>query len=123
MKYFKTGLLALFIILFTVIPAFAASLVWDASTGADGYIVYYSDGSNNWSKNVENVTTYDLAPLNMIPGTTYTIYVTAYNVAGESAPSNSVTYTPAAFIPSDNPAPVIINIPPTVSNVTINVGQ
>ncbi len=70
----------------------AENLVWDASTTppecVDGYNVYF----NGEVQNVGKVTSCDIAALPLESCTLYTLWVTAYNSAGESEPSNTVTY-------------------------------
>jgi len=94
--------------------AWTDTLKWNASPTADGYKVYY----NEYSKIVGDVTECVLEEIGTVPGTEYTIHTTAYNSAGESEPSNSVTWTRPVYTPTDNPAPTVIIIP---GPVTINV--
>ena len=112
-------------ILLMAVPCFGATLTWYASDRATGYIVYYSTSSDEYSKNVGNVTeVQDMENvLHLVVNTEYGIAVSAYNDYGESAKCDPVTYTREGFIPQDNPAPVIINIPPDTPTVTINVGN
>lgn len=90
----------------SLVPATAAaeSLVWDASSGTvDGYVVYWGTRSNDRtnSRNVGNVTRYDLNNLPLTEGTPYYLCVSAYNTAGESQPC-----TPVVFTPGDNTPPL-----------------
>ncbi len=94
-----------------------ATLVFDGAPGATGYIVYYHDGTDQWSKNIGNTTSMDISELGLTPGD-YVFCVTAYNTFGESTKSNTAEYTVEGYVPVDNPKPVIINIP---GQVTINI--
>ena len=113
------------LILLMAVPCFGATLSWNASDRADGYIVYYSAGSEEYSNDVGNVTEIqDMENvLNLVVNVDYSIAVSAYNSYGESAKCSPVSYTREGFTPTTNPAPVIINIPPDTPTVTINVGQ
>lgn len=99
----------------------AKSLSWQPpDTGtSDGYIVYYTDGTDERSNDVGDVLSVDLNIFNLTPGT-YEFYVTAYNVMGESDPSNTVDYLFESFVPNDNPKPVTIIIP---GPITIIIGN
>lgn len=95
----------------------ADSLEWGVSENADGYLIYHGE----YSKNVGNVTTYDIDLLNIPYNTPTDIHATAYNDAGESEPSNIVRYTRPGFIVDDNPAPPVSVIIP--GPITIIIGQ
>ena len=88
----------------------AATLQWDHD-GADGFVVYYTDGANNFNYTVGDVRTCDTNLLNLIPGVEYTFHVTAYNEVAESGPSNTVTYIRAVFEPPANLLPVVKDVP------------
>ncbi len=99
---------ALFVlVLMMAIPssAFSApSLQWEASTGeVDGYRIYYGTSHGNFfmNKDVGNRTLYSLSALSLQRGTTYYFVVAAYNGAGESDPSNEVSWT----VPADSTPP------------------
>ena len=102
-------LLTILVIILMAISVNAASLKWDASTGADGYKVYYNSNSKLVSE-----TQIDITELNLIPGIEYTMSVTAWNQMGESAPSNSVLYMLPSFTPGENPS-AVIHIPGPVT--------
>lgn len=94
-------LLAITILAFPAL-LFGATIVWDAPTGGgipDGYIVYYTDQTNNYNYDVGNVTECNVDLLNIMPGVEFTFDVTAYNDYGESDHSDSVTWIRDAFIP------------------------
>jgi hypothetical protein len=84
------------VLLLSAYPVYAATqLTWDASTGTvSGYRIYYgtSSGVYTGAEDVGNVTQYPLSNLPLVEETTYYIIVKAYNSAGESSPSNMVTY-------------------------------
>ena len=76
----------------------SVTLAWDASPDPSivGYNVHYRTTSGNPSQthDVGKTTTATVSNLN--DGTTYFFTVTAYNTAGESQPSNQVSYTTSA---------------------------
>lgn len=118
----KLSMCFLIVILVLVMSCLhAASLNFEPPTGTVvGYIVYYSDGSNNWSKNVGNRTSIDLVEFNLTPGN-YSFYVTAYNTIGEGPKSNTVEYISKEYVVGeDNPKPITITSPgPVTINITI----
>jgi hypothetical protein len=73
----------------------SVTLLWDASPDPSiaGYKLSYGTTSGNPSQtnDVGKTTTATVSNLN--DGTTYFFTVTAYNAAGESQPSNQVSYT------------------------------
>lgn len=96
----KKTLIALFTFALISFAAFAdnVNLTWDASTTPGvSYRVYQSLGGNPFSVVLETGTT---------TSTTLTIttitrfYVTAFDVNGESVPSNIITYTPVPLPPA-----------------------
>ena len=118
----KLSYTLVFLLLFTSL-AFGKSLHWKAPTTGgkvEGYLVYYSNQSASWSLDVGNVLEFPLEKLNLSPGESYTLYVRAYNTAGQGKTSNEVTYTPEAYIPIDNPKAITITIPgPITINITV----
>jgi len=95
------------ILLILPLPVVAAELQWDHD-GADGFIIYFTDGTNNYNYNVVgDVRSCNMDLLNLTPGVEYTFHATAYNEAGESGPSNTVTYTHEVFVPPTNVLPVV----------------
>lgn len=120
-KFFSLTILA--IVLFFAVSVSAATLKWDASTGADGYNVYFTDGTNDFNYNAENnleVPDIDTT-LNLHRGTNYTFTVTAYNIVGESGHSNSCNYTTAdGYVPPPNAIPVVQG-QPTVLILTLEL--
>ena len=97
----------------------AATLQFDPAKGADGYLVYYAQGAEQYSNDIGDRTSVDLAEFNLTPGT-WIFYVTAYNIIGESDKSNAAEWTVDKYTVTDNPKPVTIVIP---GPVTINIGQ
>lgn len=80
-------------------------LEWNASPGAEGYYLYRRC-ANNWTcqnfQRIATTTGTSWIDSGVIQGTYqdyYTYQVTAYNVAGESAPSNQVSTYGAPFTP------------------------
>lgn len=130
-KCFTTVLL---LILFGLVGnALAVDLAWDANPDGQGVIGYYlywqrSDGSDQMMQatidgRLTTVITIDDA--NFIQGVPYTMFLTAFNAAEESGPSNSIEYTrawpggvpitpdqPNGFRLSDTPGVSITNIKP-----------
>jgi hypothetical protein len=105
----------------SLLSAQPVTLAWDPNGEADlgGYRVRYGQTSGSYTQSVDvgNVTTATL--LDLQPGVTYYIVVTAYNTAGlESLPSNEVSFT----TPSNQPPVVTLinagdtfNAPATIS--------
>jgi len=90
----------------------AATLRWDASTGADGYTVYF----DSFTHSVTGTEVLDIdSTLNLHPDTTYTFTVTAWNQMGESLPSNSVDYTTNTYTPPVDNLPIVVNRPATIT--------
>ena len=118
----KKLILAFLLVLFITVPAFAASLVWDASTGqVNGYIVYFGPTSGDHAQyHYDNGTdtSCDMSNLNLVPGIDYTFTVRAWNTAGESGDSNSVTYTVPAYSPPANVLPTAVDVPAPAGNLT-----
>ena len=107
----KKLLLAMVAFFFMCGIAQADMLQWDHD-GADGFIVYYTNQTNNYNYNVVgDVRTCELELLNLVPGVEYTIHVTAYNEVAESGPSNIVTYMRVIFSPPANVLPVVQDAP------------
>jgi len=96
-------------------------LEWDASTGAEGYKVYFTDGATQYQKDVGNVVQYNLDDLNAQPGTEYTYYVTAYNTCGESEPSESVSHMIPVFEVGEDNLPIKLTVPVRPQTIIINV--
>jgi len=115
----------LFIVLLLIlIPVYgqATSLKWDPVTEALGYIIYYTDGTNLYHKNVGNVTIYPLeTDLNLQPGVEYTFYVTCFDEIRESEPSNTVAWIRAIFSSGDDVTPPTVITIPQGTTVTIAI--
>jgi len=91
------------------------TLRWEASSGATGYKIYI--GSPDCSTFISTTTTtganYQVTGLNN--GTSYCFVVRAYNIGGESGPSNQATATPSALAPSP---PTLSGIYPSITSIT-----
>lgn len=86
---------------FSILPSRAVLVAWDPnppSEGVEGYRVYYSVGGVTYGPIPAGMFTTNALP-NLAPGVTHTIWVTAFNAAGESDPSESIQYTPPAGTP------------------------
>ena len=106
--YTKIGIIA-FLIFFTIISTcFAATLVWDASSGTvDGYIVYYGTSwSNASSVDVGNTTQFNIDRLPLTENMQY-FAISAYNSAGESDPCDPIAYTPSDTTPPQPPTGLV----------------
>ena len=89
------------LLLAIAVSAFAMDtpLSWDASpSDINGYIVHYSNGTENYSVDVGNVLTYTIKDL---PAGNWSYYVTAYklDVPDPSVPSNVVSNEIKGYIP------------------------
>jgi len=81
----------------TVQPApygMGALLQWQGSNGAAGYKVYRAVDTSTHFQRIATVQTTTFVDWMIMPGHTYHYYVRAFNMAGESGPSNTVTFTP-----------------------------
>lgn len=69
----------------------SVTLAWEPSAGAAGYHLWlgFSPGGENQPTDTGGATTWTLQ---LSPATTYYFVVTAYDSAGESLPSNEVSY-------------------------------
>lgn len=110
--------LIVFLILAMTVSVHAATLKWDASTGAEGYNVYFSNGVDNFNYNAGNVT--EVADidntLNLNYGQAYVFQVTGYNDAGESGLSNEANYnSPLIYTPPGNIIPIKVNRPSIIT--------
>jgi len=102
----------LFCSLFFLIPILAedVTLGWDPSADATviGYKLYY--GVQGTDPQILTLSTNQVTVTNLVKGTSYFFYVTAFNADGlESAPSDTIEYT-IPFDPLDSPilsAPVL----------------
>ncbi len=95
-RLFGSAIVLLITILAGTQSVYGETLAWDPGSGEiTGYRIYYGTTPNNYSENLEvgNVTEYKLDPLPLEAGTTYYFAVKAYNGAGESEFSNSVSWT------------------------------
>jgi len=122
----KKSLLVLLILLTAYsVSAKGYMLKWNASEGADGYVVYYSSGqyadNELYQKDITNVTEIELNDLNIAVGIEYDYYVKAYNNHGISEPSEVIKFTRPPFqVGDDNLPSITITIPNGVSSIIIN---
>jgi hypothetical protein len=71
-----------------------ATLAWNAATGTvSGYKVYVGEAPRLYTRTLTVGTVTSSTVSNLTVGRTYYFAVTAYNSAGESAPSNEVSKT------------------------------
>lgn len=117
--------------------AHAAALHWNPSSGTvDGYKVYYSTSSSNLStsKDVGNVTSYNLDKFPLSENVQYYFSVTAYNNAGESPYSPQTSYSPGDTTPplppvglvayvQESSAPAETDGTLTLSNLSVSSGK
>lgn len=94
----KRVLIALIMVLMVPALAISAKLTWDHDgANTEGYRLYYGFAADGYpySKDLGKPTgnEYPMEQLNLNPGQTYYMTLTAYNEAGESDQSNSVTWT------------------------------
>lgn len=109
-------LVALLFLLVAVAISHAATLTWNAPPEpVDGYVVHYTDQTNDYTYNAGSQTTCDIDNLNFVIGVEYTLNVTAYNSIGASDPSNSVVWTQTAYTPPPDSIPPVILIPGPVT--------
>ena len=114
----KRFLFAMLIVFLTVPVVQAKVLEWQGLQEATGYVIFYSDASNNWSKDVGNVTEYELdGDLNLDVGVEYDISVAPYNSVGIGESSSPLKYTRTVYTVQDNPKTTVV-VPPA-STVTI----
>lgn len=111
-------ILAIILILFPL-TANAALLTWSSVPTADGYTVYFTDGTTQYIHTVGDNTTCDTAELNLVPNVAYTFTVRAYNQYGEGPDSNSVTYTQTGYSPPADILPVGGQAPSEPSELNI----
>ena len=111
--------LIVLLILVMAVSVNAAKLKWDASTGeVDGYNIYFTGGAESFNYDAGDATeVLDIVnTLNLHPGTTYTFTATAYNQMGESAESNSATYTtPDVYAPTGDNIPIRLTKPSVIT--------
>jgi len=93
----------------------AWTLNWTGSTSAEGYYFFWKPLTDTTFTKIDVGPTlgYDFAPLNLVTGTRYEFYVTAYNNGGESDESDHWRWT----MPSP---PVIVEIPEAPKQLIIN---
>lgn len=80
----------------TVQPAsngIGAVLHWQGSAGATGYNIYRAVDTSHFQR-IATVHATTFTDWMLMPGRTYRYFVRAFNMSGESQPSNIVVYTP-----------------------------
>ncbi len=90
----------------------AATLSWAPSTGdVGGYYVYYGTTAYSTISRIDvgGSTRYDLDALPLSAGVNYHFWVTAYNAAGESRPSQTISYTRGDSTPPAPPSGLTAN--------------
>ena len=114
--------LAFWVVLsFFLVQAEAATLSWDECTGADGYIIYFSDQSgNDYNYNNGTQLNCDTDTLNLEPGVQYDFYIRSYSAAGQSGLSNTVSFTQPSFNPPADSLPSGSYLIPDPPVLTIN---
>lgn len=93
-------------------------LFWSPSTGATGYKLYRSTSAGSLGTAVtlsSTVTAY--ADTGLTNGVAYYYRVSAFNTAGESAPSSQISVTPAGV--SAPPAPTGVSATPGNGQITV----
>lgn len=133
----KLILIALAIALLIAAPAMAADLQWDYPAdwaSIDGYILYFNESGQTDAPYIKTVlksgltqagatvtwTGFEIAA-HLAYTQQYDLWLTVYNSAGESEPSNIISYTRPAFAPPADslPSGTVIEIPNAA--VTIRV--
>ena len=87
-----------------------ANLVWNASQGVvDGYKLYYGTKVSKPAHSVKvgKATKYNIDKLGLSENVQYYFCVSAYNSAGESAPSSPVAYKPGDSTPPSPPVGLV----------------
>lgn len=122
--------ICLWLMSFTL-SAEAAGLTWDDyadKANITGFVIYSQEVGTTDMKSVQindpAATEYPLNPIYYKPGGTYRFWISAYNDLAESTHAQANRdWTAPEFVPPDNPPDVVINIPGTVNNVQVNVGN
>lgn len=111
----------------------AASLSWDYveddRSRTDGFVVYFSDGTNNYQKpflkeetviDGQRVLYQDIDNnLNLHSGIEYSFTLTRYNSTTESEHSNEVTYLRPTYLPPEENLPDPVSYPQSPGGITI----
>ena len=84
----------------TLLSPLLAYLQWDQSeTNKVGFQIERKTGTGTFGVvSINKANEYDFSDSSLVPGTTYTYRVTAYNGFGNSTPSNEVTITTAPLV-------------------------
>ena len=117
--------------------SWAADLEWDYPADWNevvGYVVYFNEQGDTDPSYTKNVLKVDLVEdgvnvtypaiddkLNLAYNQEYNFYITTYNDAGESLPSNVVTYTRTGYQPPlDNLPLPVVSSPQSSGGLSIN---
>ncbi len=112
MARYRLWFSAVFLSFFLANSAAAATISWAPSTGeTNGYYLYYGTSAYSAIKkiNVGNKTQYNLDVISLTSGKKYYFWVTAYNTAGESSPTQAIPYTRGDTTPPSPPKGLISN--------------
>jgi hypothetical protein len=119
MKFLKRLLVVISLVLFMSSNGAALDLTWehDNPSNVTGYTIYYgpideSEGPYNITVIGGSVMTVSISGNHFKPNLEYTIHATAYNLTGQSEPSESIVYKRTGWGPPDNLAPVKLYIKP-----------
>jgi hypothetical protein len=111
--------LMLMFVLIMAAPAGAVDLAWDHDdpSSVSIYSIYYSTTEGSSGQGIITVSdgmvmTVSIPESHFQPNVEYTIYATAYNLSGESGPSNSVTYMRTGWGPPVDMPPIKLWIKP-----------
>jgi hypothetical protein len=106
--------LVLLAIVFFAGTASAWTISWNASTGVDGYKLFWKDLSATTFSEVDVGTdvSYDLTPLNLAVGTRYEFYLTAHSQGSTSAESDHLRWTVPVI-------PIVVELPDSPQRLVI----
>ena len=120
----KILLLVISIMALMCVNAMAVTFQWDVNADdPEGYVLYFNevgdtDTPYNTAPIAHPTNTVVVDDLKFVPGTTYDVWVTAYNTRGESGPSNMIQHLIDPFIPPVENLPVNLPAPSIPANMT-----